>query len=98
MNIDPALESQKADARLQLRRERALIEPGDAPLQLIERFPLELARLSPVAGYWPVGGEIDPRPLLAALAPGASPEAMARALAEPVAAFDRAVKEATEDA
>lgn len=68
MNIDPALESQKADARLQLRRERALIEPGDAPLQLIERFPLELARLSPVAGYWPVGGEIDPRPLLAALA------------------------------
>src|SRR5262249_9794586 len=35
---------------------------------LIEHFPLELARLSPVAGYWPVGGEIDPRPLLAALA------------------------------
>jgi 5-formyltetrahydrofolate cyclo-ligase len=31
-------------------------------------FPMELARLTPVAGYWPVGGEIDPRPLLAALA------------------------------
>ncbi len=65
---NPNLESQKADARLQMRRERAAVEPGDAPLKLIEQFPLELARLSPIAGYWPVGGEIDPRPLLAALA------------------------------
>jgi 5-formyltetrahydrofolate cyclo-ligase len=51
-----------------MRAERAAIEPGDASLKLIEHFPLELARMSPVAGYWPVGGEIDPRPLLAALA------------------------------
>jgi 5-formyltetrahydrofolate cyclo-ligase len=62
------LESQKADARMMMRAERAAIEPGDASLKLIENFPLELARLSPVAGYWPVGGEIDGRPLLAALA------------------------------
>lgn len=51
-----------------MRRERASVEPGDAALRLIEHFPLELAKRSPVAGYWPVGGEIDARPLLAALA------------------------------
>jgi 5-formyltetrahydrofolate cyclo-ligase len=66
--MSSALDSEKADARLLLRAERAAVEPGDASLKLIEHFPLELARLSPVAGYWPVGGEIDPRPLLAALA------------------------------
>lgn len=65
---DPALEAAKADARMLMRAERAAIEAGDASLKLIENFPLELARLSPVAGYWPVGGEIDGRPLLAALA------------------------------
>lgn len=53
---------------MMMRAERAAVEPGDASLKLIENFPLELARLSPVAGYWPVGGEIDGRPLLAALA------------------------------
>ncbi len=68
MSDDLALESAKADARLRMRAERALVEPGDAALKLIEHFPLELARLSPVAGYWPVGSEIDGRPLLAALA------------------------------
>jgi 5-formyltetrahydrofolate cyclo-ligase len=68
MSDDPALESAKADARLQMRAERAAVAPGDAALELIAHFPLELARLSPIAGYWPVGGEIDDRPLLAALA------------------------------
>ena len=62
------LEALKADARMQMRAERNLVEPGDAPLKIIEHFPLELARHEPVAGYWPVGGEIDGRPLLAALA------------------------------
>jgi 5-formyltetrahydrofolate cyclo-ligase len=62
------LEAAKADARMLMRAERAAIEPRDSALKLIENFPLELARLSPVAGYWPVGGEIDDRPLLAALA------------------------------
>lgn len=65
---DPDLEIQKAQARREMRAERAAVEPGDAPLRVIENFPLELATLSPVAGYWPVGGEIDGRPLLAALA------------------------------
>ncbi|MEZ6023825.1 MAG: 5-formyltetrahydrofolate cyclo-ligase [Hyphomonadaceae bacterium] len=66
MNLD--LETAKAQARREMRAERAAIEPGDAPLRIIEHFPLELARRTPVAGYWPVGGEIDGRPLLAALA------------------------------
>ena len=65
---DADLDALKADARLRMRGERALCDEPDAPLKLIANFPLELARLSPVAGYWPVGGEIDPRPLLAALA------------------------------
>jgi 5-formyltetrahydrofolate cyclo-ligase len=62
------LEAAKADARMLMRAERNALDPADAPLKLIENFPLELARLSPAAGYWPVGGEIDGRPLLAALA------------------------------
>jgi 5-formyltetrahydrofolate cyclo-ligase len=62
------LEVRKADARMMMRAERGAIEPRDSSLRLIEHFPLELARLSPVAGYWPVGSEIDDRPLLAALA------------------------------
>jgi len=68
MSTSPELEAAKADARMLMRAERGAIEPRDASLKLIENFPLELARLSPVAGYWPVGGEIDGRPLLAALA------------------------------
>ncbi|MBS0386795.1 MAG: 5-formyltetrahydrofolate cyclo-ligase [Proteobacteria bacterium] len=65
---DTELDAAKADARMLMRAERAAVVAGDAPLKLIENFPLELATLSPVAGYWPVGSEIDGRPLLAALA------------------------------
>lgn len=35
---------------------------------LIDHFPLALARRGVVAGYWPLGSEIDSRPLLMALA------------------------------
>jgi len=67
--VTPAeLEAAKADARMLMRAERNAIEPRDASIKLIEHFPLELAKHSPIAGYWPVGGEIDGRPLLAALA------------------------------
>jgi 5-formyltetrahydrofolate cyclo-ligase len=62
------LDALKADARRDMRALRAEAADARAGLGLIEMFPLELARLSPVAGYWPVGGEIDSRPLLAALA------------------------------
>ncbi|MFT3729085.1 MAG: 5-formyltetrahydrofolate cyclo-ligase [Terricaulis sp.] len=68
MSADLELEADKADARMQMRAERALVDPRGASLKLIDNFPVELAKLSPVAGYWPVGGEIDGRPLLAALA------------------------------
>ncbi|MDX2276109.1 MAG: 5-formyltetrahydrofolate cyclo-ligase [Hyphomonadaceae bacterium] len=68
MSADIELEAAKAEARRDMRYVRGEIVAGDAPLRLIEHFPLELAKLSPVAGYWPVGGEIDCRPLLAALA------------------------------
>jgi 5-formyltetrahydrofolate cyclo-ligase len=68
MTQELELEAAKAEARRDMRMVRSEIEAGDAPLKLIEHFPLDLAKLSPVAGYWPVGGEIDPRPLLAALA------------------------------
>jgi 5-formyltetrahydrofolate cyclo-ligase len=65
---DAELESLKADARLAMRAERALAVSPEAALAVLNTFPPELARLSPVAGYWPVGTEIDPRPLLAMLA------------------------------
>jgi 5-formyltetrahydrofolate cyclo-ligase len=68
MNDDTELDALKAEARRDMRMVRGDIDAGDSALKLIEHFPLDLAKLSPVAGYWPVGGEIDPRPLLAALA------------------------------
>ncbi|HVY86492.1 MAG TPA: 5-formyltetrahydrofolate cyclo-ligase [Caulobacterales bacterium] len=68
MSGDADLETQKAEARQMMRAERARCANPEAALKLMEAFPLELAQLTPVAGYWPVGGEIDPRPLLAALA------------------------------
>lgn len=58
----------KAEARQLMRAQRAACADPRAGLELMEAFPMELAGLTPVAGYWPVGGEIDPRPLLAALA------------------------------
>lgn len=67
MTTDADLDAAKADARMMMRMARKEIAPGDAALRVIEHFPLELARHEPVAGYWPVGGEIDGRPLLAAL-------------------------------
>jgi len=65
---DADLETLKAEARQTMRAERAACADAKAGLALMEAFPMDLAQLSPVAGYWPVGGEIDPRPLLAALA------------------------------
>ena len=56
MISDPHLEAQKAEARLYMRDVRQSVEAPAAALKLCEMFPMELARLSPVAGYWPVGG------------------------------------------
>ncbi|MES1202786.1 MAG: 5-formyltetrahydrofolate cyclo-ligase [Pseudomonadota bacterium] len=68
MTGDADLELRKAEARQLMRAERAACADPQAALHMMEMFPLELAHLTPVAGYWPVGGEIDPRPLLAAFA------------------------------
>ncbi len=57
----------KAEARAAARARRAGADPALAAA-LVTHFPGELWGLSPVAGYWPVGTEIDPRPLMAALA------------------------------
>lgn len=65
---DPDLEALKADMRRAKRIERSLAAHPEASLKLMEQFPLELGRINPVAGYWPVSAEMDPRPLLAALA------------------------------
>ena len=68
MSEDLELDALKSEARRDMRGLRSEIIAGDAAVRLIDQFPLELAKLSPVAGYWPVGGEIDCRPLLATLA------------------------------
>jgi 5-formyltetrahydrofolate cyclo-ligase len=68
MSADLELDARKAEARRDMRMVRGDVLAGDSPIKLIDNFPLELAKLSPAAGYWPVGGEIDCRPLLAALA------------------------------
>lgn len=61
------LDSEKAALRREARALRASLDDPTAGVALIQTFPLELARLGPAAGYWPFGGEIDPRPLMAAL-------------------------------
>jgi 5-formyltetrahydrofolate cyclo-ligase len=81
---DPALAAAKAALRLVLRAERrqaAASHPG-AAVDLIEHFPASLGRLTPVAGYWPVGAEIDPRALMAALARVGSPVALPRVVSK----------------
>jgi 5-formyltetrahydrofolate cyclo-ligase len=66
---DPALAAEKANLRRVLRAKRAEAAAAgpDGAVRLLEHFPLDLARLTPVGGYWPVGSEIDPRVLMAAL-------------------------------
>jgi 5-formyltetrahydrofolate cyclo-ligase len=64
------LDAAKAQARLMMRARRAKIAPGDAAQRLATHFPGTLRALSPVAFYWPVGSEIDPRPLASNLAQG----------------------------
>ncbi len=65
------LQAIKADLRRRAlaARQSAHEAATDAGEQLVEHFPFEL--LGPdaiVSAYWPLPGEIDPRPLMAALA------------------------------
>lgn len=69
---DPALDQRKASLRLKLkeRRAEAAAANGAAIAALAaERFQaaIPVAAGQVVAGYWPMGDELDPRPLLASL-------------------------------
>jgi 5-formyltetrahydrofolate cyclo-ligase len=64
---DPALAAAKRAARVAAKAARAAAATGHSPEQageaLAARFPNHLAP-SIVSGYWPMGSEIDPRPLM----------------------------------
>jgi 5-formyltetrahydrofolate cyclo-ligase len=67
---DVVLQAAKAAARKLARAKRATLFSPDAPKRLAEAL---LARHAPpegaiIAGYWPMGDEMDPRPLMLALA------------------------------
>ncbi len=67
---DVVLQAAKAAARTSARAHRATLFSPDAPKRLAEAL---LARHAPpegaiIAGYWPMGDEMDPRPLMLALA------------------------------
>jgi 5-formyltetrahydrofolate cyclo-ligase len=67
---DVVLQAAKATVRKSARAHRATLFSPDAPKRLAEAL---LARHAPpagavIAGYWPMGDEMDPRPLMLALA------------------------------
>jgi 5-formyltetrahydrofolate cyclo-ligase len=67
---DEALSEAKAAARKSARLQRAGLVSADAPQLLADAL---LAKCPPpagaiIAGYWPMGEEMDPRPLMLALA------------------------------
>ncbi len=67
---DVVLQAAKAAARTSACAHRATLFSPDAPKRLAEAL---LARHAPpegaiIAGYWPMGDEMDPRPLMLALA------------------------------
>ena len=62
-----ALDEEKAQARRLARTLRSVAADPAAGLALAERFPESLKDAAIVAGYWPLGSEIDPRPLMASL-------------------------------
>jgi 5-formyltetrahydrofolate cyclo-ligase len=58
------------------RAKRLAVADPAAGRALAAQFPLDLARRGVVAGYWPLGSEIDSRPLLMALAEAGAPIAL----------------------
>jgi 5-formyltetrahydrofolate cyclo-ligase len=69
---DIVLQAAKAAARKLARTRRARLDNAAAPARLAEAV---LAHYAPppgaiIAGYWPMGEEMDPRPLMLALAAG----------------------------
>ncbi len=75
---DTALRDAKAAARKLARAKRAGLASAEAPTRLAEAV---LAHYAPppgaiIAGYWPMGEEMDPRPLMLALASRGHPLAL----------------------
>jgi 5-formyltetrahydrofolate cyclo-ligase len=75
---DTALRDAKAVARKLARAKRAGLASAEAPTRLAEAV---LAHYAPppgaiIAGYWPMGEEMDPRPLMLALASRGHPLAL----------------------
>jgi 5-formyltetrahydrofolate cyclo-ligase len=75
---DVVLQAAKAAVRKSARAHRATLFSPDAPKRLAEAL---LARHAPpaaavIAGYWPMGEEMDPRPLMLALASRGHPLAL----------------------
>lgn len=65
---DNNLDREKAELRRRARALRSVAADPAAGLALADHFPESLKDAAIVAGYWPLGSEIDPRPLMAALA------------------------------
>ena len=57
----------KTRARLQAKGQRQKTYRGDAGPELIRQFPADRFRGKVIAGFWPLPGEIDIKPLLLAL-------------------------------
>ncbi len=75
---DVVLQAAKAAARKLARAKRATLANIEAPARLAEAV---LAQHAPpkgaiIAGYWPMGDEMDPRPLMLALASRGHPLAL----------------------
>lgn len=69
-----SVSSQKECLRRELRQRRGVIASQDAAAaamllvpHALAFFPATIGRDTVVAGYWPMGGEIDPRPLMEVL-------------------------------
>lgn len=67
MTDEPDLASRKAELRRAARAVRVAAADPEAGQGLVRHFPMALAR-GVIAGYWPLGSEIDCRPLLVTLA------------------------------
>jgi 5-formyltetrahydrofolate cyclo-ligase len=67
---DVVLQAAKAAARKLAREKRATLANIEAPARLAEAMLAEHAppKGAIIAGYWPMGDEMDPRPLMLALA------------------------------
>lgn len=61
------LEIRKSKARKSAKALRNSLEPSDEHLSLIKHYPRNKFRHFSIGGYWPIGNEMDVRPLMQAL-------------------------------